>query len=407
MPDAGHKHYDDAGSTYSQARSHPGNLDAAYHLNSTTQYPPQFEDQSVQVSGMMLGPSSAPKLSQDKYCMNMRDKLGYVPLSSNSDYTFHNMYKDEKSQQQQQQASDLSRNSVIYSPNIESRKRDHAHLDTMEDLIYGYKSQFGNFDESSAHHVPEKLFKYSENEERKNQNYHPAEREVENASQNQNFKPQRTYTDLVGDHSLMVEENESWHQNKEIKNISHSTCSPDSHAILRSTLLQKDDLIPLKPCPQSYPESVSSKSAESRISSVSQSVSNTASTSRLRSLEQRSHFLVDSLLECDHLLDISDLFQTQDLLSSSKEDVTKLLCDLGDKIVGKLIKWTKHLTFFKEIPIEAHSQLLSSKWHELLLLITTAYKAVHGQRNNGMTEEELYIINLKHIQVQFKFHFSR
>lgn len=394
-PDTGYKHLDGVGSmmqsAYTQARSHSGNQTEVYSMGSSSPFPRLFEDKSVRASSMMHSPSL--ELSQNNKNMYV-DKVGYLPMSSNPEYRGRDIYKEGPSNLQQQ-CCDLQQSSVIYTSGQESRKRDHSFLENMEDLIYGYKCKYNNFVENSGHPIPEKIMKYRDNESCKNLSYHQPETEVDNSEQNQNFKSQRNFTGPVS----LTETSNPWHQSVEIKNPSHTSTSRDSHAILRSTLLQKDDLITLKTCPNSvYSESISSKSGESQISSVSKNISNTVSENRGRSLEQRSQFLIDSLLECDHLLDITDLFQTQELLSSSKDDVTKLLCDLGDKIVGKLIRWTKHLTFFKEIPIEAHSQLLSSKWHELLLLITTAYKAVNGQRNNGMSEKDLYLRNLKHIQ---------
>ena len=117
--------------------------------------------------------------------------------------------------------------------------------------------------------------------------------------------------------------------------------------------------------------------------------------------DQTYKYLVDieRLLQCDRFLDISDLFSIDELFGSTKEAVTKTLCTLGDKIVSKLVEWMKQLPFYREIPIEVHSESLSNKWNELILLITTAYKAVRGARIKGVSTEQLYQANMKQLQV--------
>lgn len=45
----------------------------------------------------------------------------------------------------------------------------------------------------------------------------------------------------------------------------------------------------------------------------------------------------------------------------------------------KLVQWTKRLPFYLELPVEVHTRLLTHKWHELLVLTTSAYQAMHGQ----------------------------
>lgn len=45
----------------------------------------------------------------------------------------------------------------------------------------------------------------------------------------------------------------------------------------------------------------------------------------------------------------------------------------------KLVQWTKRLPFYLELPVDVHTWLLTHKWHELLVLTTSAYQAMHGQ----------------------------
>ncbi|KAH3797225.1 uncharacterized protein LOC127837953 isoform X2 [Dreissena polymorpha] len=106
-----------------------------------------------------------------------------------------------------------------------------------------------------------------------------------------------------------------------------------------------------------------------------------------------SSSLIAELMDCDAKLNIMDLYNLPELLNNGTTDVTKLLCDLGDKVVGKLVLWTKTLPFFKEIPVEVHSKLLSSKWQELLLFIATAHRAIYKE-SDVMNFKELYSLNM-------------
>ncbi|XP_053381300.1 uncharacterized protein LOC123566516 [Mercenaria mercenaria] len=402
MPEAGYTHDDARGpgssvtSSYSQSNSSCRSQGEIFYANSSSQYP-HIDSRDMRVSGQ--GNSSALNQPLERESISSKDRIGYVQMSSNPEYMPHGNYSEHV------HSGNMPRNSVIHPFNNESRKRDHSHVDdnVMEDL-YGYnQSIYSNPSEG-----PEKKFKHTENNINGGESYNQTQRErvenwpqywsFKNPSQYQDFKSERRFKDSVDNFNPVAEDSASLHQNTDVKSYFQTPISKDSHAILRSTLLQKDDLFALTACPKTtYSGSVSARSQDSKVSSLSHNTPDIVSTSQVRNLEQRSHFLIDSLLECDRLLDITDLYQTEDLLSNSK-DVTKLLCDLGDKIVGKLVKWTKHLTFFKEIPKNVHSQLLSSKWHELLLLITTAYKAIRGHGNNGMSEEDLYSLNMKHLQ---------
>lgn len=69
-----------------------------------------------------------------------------------------------------------------------------------------------------------------------------------------------------------------------------------------------------------------------------------------------------------------------DELLDHKSDLSEKLCQIGDSIVYKLVQWTKRLPFYLELPVEVHTRLLTHKWHELLVLTTSAYQAMHGQQ---------------------------
>ena len=64
------------------------------------------------------------------------------------------------------------------------------------------------------------------------------------------------------------------------------------------------------------------------------------------------------------------------------------LCRIGDRIVLKLVEWTRRLPFYEEIPVELHTRLLTNKWHELLVLTTSAYQAIYGTQKLGTTHAD-------------------
>lgn len=87
--------------------------------------------------------------------------------------------------------------------------------------------------------------------------------------------------------------------------------------------------------------------------------------------------MIQTLIDCDEFQDIATLQNLDDLLDH-KSDLSEKLCQIGDSIVYKLVQWTKRLPFYLELPVEVHTRLLTHKWHELLVLTTSAYQAIHG-----------------------------
>lgn len=75
--------------------------------------------------------------------------------------------------------------------------------------------------------------------------------------------------------------------------------------------------------------------------------------------------------------------QNLDDLLDNKSDLSTKLCQLGDSISIKLVQWTKRLPFYQELPVEVHTRLLTHKWHELLVLTTSAYQAIYGFQRLG------------------------
>jgi hypothetical protein len=54
-------------------------------------------------------------------------------------------------------------------------------------------------------------------------------------------------------------------------------------------------------------------------------------------------------------------------------DPATSLSHIGDEIVEKLVAWTKKLPFYTELPVEVHTQLLTKRWAELVLLSACYY----------------------------------
>ncbi|KAL4219212.1 hypothetical protein ACF0H5_021794 [Mactra antiquata] len=253
----------------------------------------------------------------------------------------------------------------------------------MENLIYGYGSSKNGcvHGDMSQSFVPRKMFKSGRcYDNRDTGSSTESSATNENCSNNQNV-------DLTSNLQKLTNTNTP---------VTCASTMKDSHAILRSTLTQPDTNMFFMTSGSNNPCLLSSSSGEQSV--ISSSYMSPQEDPKLTSLDPRSRYLLDCLLDCDKILDITDLYQRDHLFPETKDDVTNLLCGLGDEIVGKLIQWTKRLSFFKEIPLDIHSQLLSSKWHEILMLITTTYKAVHGHTLNGMTLEELYTNNMNHLK---------
>jgi len=56
--------------------------------------------------------------------------------------------------------------------------------------------------------------------------------------------------------------------------------------------------------------------------------------------------------------------------------------------VVKLVQWTRRLPFYKDISVNTHTSLLTNKWHELLVLTTSSYQAIHGGSRMGTTRSD-------------------
>jgi len=74
--------------------------------------------------------------------------------------------------------------------------------------------------------------------------------------------------------------------------------------------------------------------------------------------------VIGPLLECERELN------NIDISNELRGDLSERLCQIGDNIVYRLVQWTKRLPFYDELPVNIHTQLLTHKWHEILVLST-------------------------------------
>ncbi|XP_037871521.1 nuclear receptor GRF isoform X1 [Bombyx mori] len=107
------------------------------------------------------------------------------------------------------------------------------------------------------------------------------------------------------------------------------------------------------------------------------------SSSRDRAVPlDRALHMIRALIDCDAMEDIATVRHLPDLLHDTSE-ISDKLCKIGDSIVHKMVAWTKKLPFIMEIPMEIHSKLLMEKWHEISVLTTAAYQAMHGKQTHA------------------------
>ncbi|GFY36937.1 hormone receptor 4, partial [Trichonephila inaurata madagascariensis] len=112
-------------------------------------------------------------------------------------------------------------------------------------------------------------------------------------------------------------------------------------------------------------------------------VSTTTSGNRM-SAEQAAA-MIRPLVECDAFEEVAKLKNAKELLQC-KLELNDKLCHIGDNIVYKLVQWTKRLPFYNELPVAIHTQLLTHKWHELLVLTTCAFLAIRGAPSVSVTQ---------------------
>jgi len=145
---------------------------------------------------------------------------------------------------------------------------------------------------------------------------------------------------------------------------------------------------PPSPHPENFPSSINILKA---VLTGSQDVLpqyRQADRAKKKEKYEESLRLIQELIDCDDFEDISTLRDVGDLLDHSSSDLSDKLCRIGDRIVFKLVQWTRRLPFYTEIPVEIHTRLLTNKWHELLVLTTSAYQAIYGNKRMGSTHSD-------------------
>ena len=85
--------------------------------------------------------------------------------------------------------------------------------------------------------------------------------------------------------------------------------------------------------------------------------------------------VVQKLLECESKQNIGNL----NFSLSSQDNVAQVLAQLGDDIVSQLVDWTQKLPYYDRLPLPLHTELLTTKWHELVVLSMV----VHISRNQS------------------------
>ncbi|KAF5293842.1 hypothetical protein FQR65_LT10980 [Abscondita terminalis] len=124
----------------------------------------------------------------------------------------------------------------------------------------------------------------------------------------------------------------------------------------------------------------------SEVVHLRQRLDSTVSSSRDRNFSiEYTLSMIQTLIDCDEFQDIATLQNVDDLLDH-KSDLSEKLCQIGDSIVYKLVQWTKRLPFYLELPVEVHTRLLTHKWHELLVLTTSAFQAIHAKSKSPVEQ---------------------
>ncbi|UYV63363.1 Hr4 [Cordylochernes scorpioides] len=108
---------------------------------------------------------------------------------------------------------------------------------------------------------------------------------------------------------------------------------------------------------------------------------------------EQSAEIIARLLECDDL-DMATFRQVVLMdRGQGEEPVCDKLCRIGDLIVVNLVHWTKQLPFYSQLSTSVLTQLLTHKWHELLVLMHCAYQTItvsEGPLDAGQ-EADLYL----------------
>lgn len=90
-------------------------------------------------------------------------------------------------------------------------------------------------------------------------------------------------------------------------------------------------------------------------------------------VSEKSMALIEQLRLCENFAD--GILKRQIFAETSDGDLNNILCQLGDEIVCELVRWMKQLPFYSEIPLEAQSDILAKRWHQVLVFATSVNQA--------------------------------
>ena len=111
--------------------------------------------------------------------------------------------------------------------------------------------------------------------------------------------------------------------------------------------------------------------------------------------------LISQLLDCNAHLDITSVYLAVQAYAVDSV-TTECLYTISDAIVNKLVRWTHNLPFYNEIPMSIHSLLLTQKWHEMLVLVTTAHRSMNKDNNDISTYQSIYNNNKLKVEMYLK-----
>lgn len=118
------------------------------------------------------------------------------------------------------------------------------------------------------------------------------------------------------------------------------------------------------------------KTALTNPSALRQRLESAVSSSRDRNFSfDYCLSLIRPLIECDDFQNVATV-QNLNQLFQLETQMDQRLCHIGDSIVYKLVQWAKNLPFYPELPVAITTKILTVKWHDLLVLTTSAYQAI-------------------------------
>ncbi|KAL8558163.1 hypothetical protein ACOMHN_035468 [Nucella lapillus] len=95
--------------------------------------------------------------------------------------------------------------------------------------------------------------------------------------------------------------------------------------------------------------------------------------------------LIAELVHGDSLLSVAEDYKMEQLVGPGLS-MAKTMCKVGDDVMLRLVQWIRQLPFHADLPLPLQTQLLSTRWHQLLLLVTAAYGTI--QQGQGPSDDE-------------------